>query len=719
MDAFVTVIVCPTLGPGCDETTLQAALDRSPDYVEMAPGQYPMQNVRVDVPDILIKSQRPAEPAVLTLAISAIGQAGPILEVAADNVVLRDLHFDGTSPSSDQVPFDARAVEIRGAEDVSLERITMQGFRYASTGSALLVENARASLYESTLQDGSASEFGGLVHARSTGAPTALRILGGTLRRGFAAELGGAVSSSEADLSIVNVTLTDNDAALKAGHVYVEGGTLELFDSRLFGGTAPQWQALDAQSPDLITLRRVEIGAPSTPSAGLVVVQDAAFVDVDELTMPEIGASGPGLQVIGSVVEIEDSVFADNTTENTPAVVLDGSDSALVQTSWFCNAGSVRGSLEMFAGCLGGCTVEDTFFVGNQSPEPMEPIPSPSGVALVANVFGPVVIIRNTFGANGGFPFTGSLIGVGADELTFTGNLLFDNVNTGPPLDLEVPGRLDVSGNAGTSSNDLIPEDPMGVVLPDRPIRMFQTAGRRQPDACRPLGPWLTDPDGPPPPFGAMVLDQDEDGWSALEDCDDEDEDVFPGAVEIVGDGVDQDCSNDETCLRDADEDGYGGPEVRVLDWTCELPGNTIVGGDCDDDDPSIHPGAIELPDDEIDSDCNGLLGPDEDLDGFDVNEDCDDADPTSYPGADDPLGDGIDQDCDGSDGIDRDGDGTPVPEDCVDDDPARTTCPSFFGGSRCATGSPDVPLLWPGLILLGLVRRPCGARQPPSQRPT
>src|SRR5690348_13225542 len=37
--------------------------------------------------------------------------------------------------------------------------------------------------------------------------------------------------------------------------------------------------------------------------------------------------------------------------------------------------------------------------------------------------------------------------------------------------------------------------------------------------------------------------DRDGDGWPSDFDCDDEDEDVFPNADEIPGDGVDQDCS--------------------------------------------------------------------------------------------------------------------------------------------------------------------------------
>lgn len=37
-------------------------------------------------------------------------------------------------------------------------------------------------------------------------------------------------------------------------------------------------------------------------------------------------------------------------------------------------------------------------------------------------------------------------------------------------------------------------------------------------------------------------MDQDQDGWTVPQDCDDADPDVNPGAAEAAGDGVDSDC---------------------------------------------------------------------------------------------------------------------------------------------------------------------------------
>ena len=107
------------------------------------------------------------------------------------------------------------------------------------------------------------------------------------------------------------------------------------------------------------------------------------------------------------------------------------------------------------------------------------------------------------------------------------------------------------------------------------------------------------------------------------------------------------------------------------LQSDCDGDGATPFGGDCDDQDPSRHPGVVDLCDG-IDNDCDTLIDESADGDPAGVCTDCNDFNPGIYPGAPE-LCDGLDNDCDGSadEGPDSDGDTFMAPCDCRDDDPA------------------------------------------------
>ena len=71
----------------------------------------------------------------------------------------------------------------------------------------------------------------------------------------------------------------------------------------------------------------------------------------------------------------------------------------------------------------------------------------------------------------------------------------------------------------------------------------------------------------------------DGDGVVESEDCDDADASVYPGADEIVGDGIDNDCDGTETCYADADGDGHAaadGSTVHSEDADCDDEGEAL-----------------------------------------------------------------------------------------------------------------------------------------------
>jgi len=107
--------------------------------------------------------------------------------------------------------------------------------------------------------------------------------------------------------------------------------------------------------------------------------------------------------------------------------------------------------------------------------------------------------------------------------------------------------------------------------------------------------------------------DLDQDGFGIQGDCDDNNPDVNPNTIEVC-DGIDNNCDGDidegllNTYFVDADMDGFGDPLNQIED--CEQPSNAVTNNlDCDDQNASINPDAEEIPNNDIDEDCDGIDG--------------------------------------------------------------------------------------------------------------
>jgi hypothetical protein len=95
-------------------------------------------------------------------------------------------------------------------------------------------------------------------------------------------------------------------------------------------------------------------------------------------------------------------------------------------------------------------------------------------------------------------------------------------------------------------------------------------------------------------------------------DCNDNNADINPNATEICN-GIDDDCDGtiDEggtnVFYRDADADGYGNPALTTL--ACFAPSGYVSDNtDCNDTLAAVNPGAMEICNNGIDDDCDGLV---------------------------------------------------------------------------------------------------------------
>lgn len=125
------------------------------------------------------------------------------------------------------------------------------------------------------------------------------------------------------------------------------------------------------------------------------------------------------------------------------------------------------------------------------------------------------------------------------------------------------------------------------------------------------------DGDGFGDPGNSILSDFPPPGWVTNNaDCDDADDTIHPDAVELL-DGKDNDCDGqvDEdlasaTYYFDNDGDGYGDLNESI-EAASPPRGYVTNNDDCDDNDDSVNPDAVEVLDSK-DNDCDGQV--DEDL---------------------------------------------------------------------------------------------------------
>jgi len=315
-----------------------------------------------------------------------------------------------------------------------------------------------------------------------------------------------------------------------------------------------------------------------------------------------------------------------------------------------------------------------------------------------------------------------------------TGGLLLEDCDDNPDNGhLSFPGNAEVCEDGAQIDNDcdgetlvLVDEDEDGVcdlaASCGEPAELVAACGHEDGDCnddnplispnvlelCEPLAAGSQidndcDPTNDTEAMTSYLVDGDRDGWGSsaelilvcgappagfavcqpdgndgcIEDCDDQRDNIFPGAPEIC-DGFDNDCDGNQAA-GDVDDDGDGFPLCAL-----DTAGDPI---DCDDGNPFVYLGAPELCD-ANDNDCDGIVPLaelDDDGDGFvectlepnvinfpnlttvSAGGDCDDGNLAVNPGASEVDAQGqvvcdfVDNDCSGqvhADEFDDDSDG-------------------------------------------------------------
>ena len=217
-------------------------------------------------------------------------------------------------------------------------------------------------------------------------------------------------------------------------------------------------------------------------------------------------------------------------------------------------------------------------------------------------------------------------------------------------------------------------------------------------------------------------------------DCDDTRTAVNPGASEVCGDGLDNDCDGNTdddgvgaaTWYVDTDIDGYGNPAVSQTACS-QPPGYVGNSADCNDGNSAINPGVAEVCGDGIDNNCDGNTDDtgvgaatwylDADTDGYGTaitsllacsqpagyvadGTDCNDANSAINPGVAEVCADSVDNDCNPTtlDIFDEDLDAVFCDVDCDDGDDTIGICNTPGSDGEVLVEESDVAVTYPNV---------------------
>jgi hypothetical protein len=528
---------------------------------------------------------------------------------------------------------------------------------------------------------------------------------GNLVVRGFTLDGGGAYRiarlTNNYALDFEQCVLVGGERSGTGGAVMVEAGVLRLDGSILQGNHADRGGAVAVNSSGSLIAVGTRFEGNTADELGGAIWGDGGVILEDSVLVGNTALEGGALYQNGTTV-ITGSTLCANVADDEGGAIVAHNNSYAYYSVFFGNLAASGG-----AGAIIGSTATwwNNDFVANEA----------SLTGSVLHVEGATASVWNSIITD--HPVAGDLFSTAGGTVQLESSLAWNNtasigtftVIQGDPLFVNlVPTDCEASdlhlqpGSPAIGAGNVAYDDDLGAF----PCGGTELLGDGVDGDCDGLELCYQDLDGDTYGTAVQLLDATLDctgpGVSPVStDCDDDDASVHPEGIELPGDGLDSDCDEQDLCYADADTDGFGAGDPDQL-GPVGCGGLALQGGDCDDDDPSIHPDADDICD-TIDNDCDllldeGAFGPtwyaDTDGDGFGdplvsspacaqppetspTGDDCDDQDPLRYPGAPERCN-ALDDDCDGADDedlalgtswSDADGDGYgggEPSEDCV-----------------------------------------------------
>lgn len=616
---------------------------------------------------LLALSALPAQAADLDVGLNQTYSTVAAAFAAASDGDVVLIHAPHVESGSNEVPVGS--LTVTGLGDAALIVLTSDdddGFFRARDGNSITVEN--------------------------------VTISGAGTRRTLRMEDGGT-------MRLDGVTVRDGQHANGPSLELKDGGVVVIVDSTFTGGSGSKSGHIYATSGAYLTVTNStfdsgQAAGGNDRNGGAVLCDGGATCIFKHTTFTNNRAEGSGGAIYATAttqVTVEDSHFEGNSAsvEGAGAYLISVAQGRLVRNTFCDNIAQDDGGGAL-SRQASGVEVHNNLFFRNRSGDQGGGLRSRDGNAVWShNVFWENQAYGDGFGmesesstvstahdvvvGNEQIGDGDGLFAVWANNSNFTmkWSLLWDNPDGGfngtlDPTNLEQPPEL--QGTVRDCGFEFFKPAWQGNLFDGGST---DSSAADLDGSTADLGLY----GGPEAPADAWG-DADSDGVPVLWDCDDEDADRAPDQEERC-DGADNDCDGDidedVTVLPlwyvDDDGDGFGlAGSDPVL--ACDPPGDNYASldGDCDDDDASSNPVAVEQCDG-VDNDCDGSVDDgvtdvtwyaDADGDGYGVDSDtledcaqpdgyaaaggdCDDSDEDVSPGEVEVAGNDVDEDCDGT----------------------------------------------------------------------